>query len=242
MYGRFEVEQFKKKKKIADMKRNIDLLTILSAIALDEDEVPRKRRKVWVKDWVGRRHREGCYAKLLNELRAEEPALYRNFLRMTADQFDNLLVLVSPHIKKQDTNMRRSISAGERLALTLRYLATGDNYQSLQYLFRIPPSTISKIIPEVLDAIYNVLKGEYLQVIYYFKQQKNGIRSPISTYVQLNFFRHRKPQRLGKVLLRNIMNFGNFLTASVQWMESMWLWSHHLILAVDFITTKVRTA
>lgn len=50
--------------------------------------------------------------------------------------------------------MRPSIPAGERLALTLRYLATGENFRSMQYLFRIPPSTISTIIPEVLDAIY----------------------------------------------------------------------------------------
>lgn len=60
--------------------------------------------------------------------------------------------------------MRRSISKGERLALTLRYLATGEDFRSLQILFRIEVSTISKIIPEVLDAIYTLLVGEYLQV------------------------------------------------------------------------------
>ncbi|XP_065356035.1 uncharacterized protein LOC135950415 [Calliphora vicina] len=59
--------------------------------------------------------------------------------------------------------MRRSISAAERLVLTLRFLATGENYRSLQYLFRIPPSTISIIIPEVLDAIYKVLVNMYLK-------------------------------------------------------------------------------
>ena len=33
--------------------------------------------------------------------------------------------MVAPLITQQDTNMRQAISAGERLALTLRFLATG---------------------------------------------------------------------------------------------------------------------
>ena len=34
--------------------------------------------------------------------------------------------VVKPHLQKQDTNMRKSIPAGEKLALNLRYLATGE--------------------------------------------------------------------------------------------------------------------
>lgn len=130
----------------------------------DEEEPSPKKRKIWTKDWVARRNQDGFYTKLLMELRAEEPALYRNFLRMNATQFDYILALVTPYIIKRDTNMRQSISPGERLAVTLRYLATGKTFRSLQFLFRIPASTISSIIPEVLDAIYKVLKDEYLQV------------------------------------------------------------------------------
>lgn len=40
----------------------------------------------------------------------------------------------------------------------------GDSYKSLMYLFRIPANTISIIIPEVCQAIYDVLKDEYLKV------------------------------------------------------------------------------
>lgn len=40
--------------------------------------------------------------------------------------FDELLEMVKPQSQKQDTNMRKSIPAGEKLALTLRYLATGE--------------------------------------------------------------------------------------------------------------------
>lgn len=143
-------------------------VTILAAYVLEsseEEEEPNKKfRKVWVKDFFFNRNEEGFYKKLQTEIRINEPELYHNFLRMDPEQFDNLLVLVTPHIQKIDTNMRQSIPAGERLVLTLRYLATGENFRSLQYLFRIPASTISRIIPEVLDAIYKVLVGEYLQV------------------------------------------------------------------------------
>nr|CAI5842894.1 unnamed protein product [Callosobruchus analis] len=45
-----------------------------------------------------------------------------------------------------------------RLAITLRFLATGDSYKSLMYLFQVSYSTISLIVPEVCEAISSVLK------------------------------------------------------------------------------------
>lgn len=45
-----------------------------------------------------------------------------------------------------------------RLAVTLRYLATGDSYKSLHHLFKISSQIISKIIPEVCLALNEVLK------------------------------------------------------------------------------------
>jgi hypothetical protein len=39
--------------------------------------------------------------------------------------FNELLEMVTPIIKRRDTLMRDSISPAERLALTLRFLATG---------------------------------------------------------------------------------------------------------------------
>ena len=40
----------------------------------------------------------------------------------------------------------------------------GETFESLQYLYRIPPQTIGKIVPETCVAIVNVLSGEYLRV------------------------------------------------------------------------------
>lgn len=60
--------------------------------------------------------------------------------------------------------MRQAISAEERLAVTLRYLATGDNFRSLRYVFKMSDSTISEIVHETCIAIYTQLREEYLKV------------------------------------------------------------------------------
>ena len=60
--------------------------------------------------------------------------------------------------------MRKTITAEERLAVTLRFLATGNTYSDLAFQFRMHQSTISGIIPEVCQAIYQCLKSEYLRV------------------------------------------------------------------------------
>ena len=51
---------------------------------------------------------------------------YRNFLRMDSTSFEELLRKVGPKISLQNTVMRDAIPAGERLAVTLRFLATGE--------------------------------------------------------------------------------------------------------------------
>lgn len=73
-----------------------------------------------------------------------------------------MLRKVDTKVKRHDTNMREAIPPGERLALALRFLATGESYSSLQYQFRISVSAVSQIVPEVCQAIYDVLKQEYL--------------------------------------------------------------------------------
>ena len=46
-------------------------------------------------------------------------------LRMDQHMFHFILEGIQPYIMKQDTNYRKAISPGERLAVTLRFLATG---------------------------------------------------------------------------------------------------------------------
>lgn len=83
-----------------------------------------------------------------------------NFCRMSAEDFEIILNKIGPHISKQDTNMRKAISIQERLAITLRFLATGDSFTSIGYLFKVSNQTISVIVPEVCKAINDALKDQ----------------------------------------------------------------------------------
>lgn len=66
--------------------------------------------------------------------------------------------MVEPFITKMDTNMRERIPPNQRLALTLRYLATRRAFKELKYSAIIAPTTISEIVMETCEAIITVLK------------------------------------------------------------------------------------
>lgn len=97
---------------------------------------------------------------MLMDLRREPSEKFANFCRMSAEDFQFLLNKIGPKIIREDTNLREAIPAQERLAVTLRFLATGDSFRSLGYLFKISHQAISCIVPEVCSAIADALKDE----------------------------------------------------------------------------------
>ncbi|XP_046663525.1 uncharacterized protein LOC124356515 [Homalodisca vitripennis] len=122
---------------------------------------PRKPRSCWTRKWISRRTNLGA-SKLLEELATEDVDSFRNHLRMSELKFEELLKHVAPRIQKLNTRMRMALPAKIKLQITLRYLATGDSFSSLQYLYRVPKCTISKFVPEMCEAIYEALI-EYLK-------------------------------------------------------------------------------
>lgn len=84
-------------------------------------------------------------------------------MRMSPETFDDVLALVGPYISKQSTKLRNPISSGERLALTIRYLATGNSQQSMSFSYRIGRTTVSSIINETCIAIWEALREKYLR-------------------------------------------------------------------------------
>ena len=74
-----------------------------------------------------RRNKLGVDNTLLQEFRLEDEDEYKRFLRMTPDNFNELLKLIETDIQKQNTYLRDAIPAKIKLAVTLRFLATGSN-------------------------------------------------------------------------------------------------------------------
>lgn len=68
------------------------------------------------------------------ELALQEPNDFRNYLRMDSCTYRQLLSLLEPMLTKQDTFMRKAITAHEQLSATLQFLATGRCYEALQYI------------------------------------------------------------------------------------------------------------
>ena len=56
--------------------------------------------------------------------------------------------------------MPQPISPEEKIAITLRFLATGETFYDLMYQFRVHRVTIDKYVLEVYEAIYHCLKDE----------------------------------------------------------------------------------
>ena len=72
------------------------------------------------------------------------------------DLFQEMVEKTTPHLKKESTLMREPLDVGLKLAATLRFLATGNSYVSLQYSFIVEVSTICKFIPEACQAIISI--------------------------------------------------------------------------------------
>ncbi|XP_018306299.1 uncharacterized protein, partial [Mycetomoellerius zeteki] len=87
----------------------------------------------------------------------EDETKFRNYFRMDSITFKKLLELIGPLITKQSV-VREPIPPETRLHITLRYLALGDSMMSISYAFRVAHNTVSKIIAETCNAIWNVLK------------------------------------------------------------------------------------
>ncbi|XP_068121499.1 uncharacterized protein [Hyperolius riggenbachi] len=127
-----------------------------------QSQKPAKRR-LWAKDWLLDRDNIS-HDNLLRELRVSAPEDYRNYLRMSDTVFQRLLGIVRPYTQKEDTCMRKAITAEQRLMATLHCLATGRRLQDLKFSTGISPQGLGLIIPETCAAIVECLKDDYMKL------------------------------------------------------------------------------
>lgn len=133
------------------------IIGIAIYLACDKTKKTKRKKRFWMKERFKKRN-TFSHHNLLDELRLSSPSDYRNYLRMDHTKFLKLLKMITPMIEKQDTCMREPISSAQRLSCTLRYLATGVNFEELKFITAIAPQTIGKIIIETCKAITTALK------------------------------------------------------------------------------------
>jgi hypothetical protein len=103
----------------------IESATVTIAFILSKKK-RKKNRSVWVRDWLRERKRLGAYNNLMKELSLSDQCTFKNFARLDVETFNKLLRMTESAITHQTTLFREPIGPGERLAVTLRYLATGE--------------------------------------------------------------------------------------------------------------------
>nr|XP_014095751.2 uncharacterized protein LOC106621416 isoform X5 [Bactrocera oleae] len=98
-----------------------DLFNMFDKVA----EMPiEKKKRQWVKVWREKRSVNGSHSFLIKELLSLDKNEYKNYVRMSDNQFGFILSAVNEDLLKEDTRMRAAISPAEKLSLTLRFLAT----------------------------------------------------------------------------------------------------------------------
>ena len=133
----------------------LELERVRYVLTVQEQQKKRRaatRRTCWVRPWLRRRIFLGQYIRLM-EMRTEDIHSFTNYMRMPPELVDEVLQRIGHRIQKQTTFWREPLSPGLRFAITMRYLASGDSYRSLQNEFRVANNTIAGIIPEVCEAI-----------------------------------------------------------------------------------------
>ena len=99
------------------------------------------------------------------KLSLQDTPAFKEILRMSPEQFKEILNATEPDICKQSSKIGgEPIVPVERRALTLRFLATGESFPSLHFQFRISRPAISYIVTEVSEAIPKKLGPSYLKV------------------------------------------------------------------------------
>ncbi|KAG0423295.1 hypothetical protein HPB47_000919 [Ixodes persulcatus] len=151
-----------------DRKRR--LAAMAAALSCNEDESCASKRSLWMKDWMCRKER-GMQNQLYEGLLDSDPEEYRRLLRVSREQFLQLLSRVGPRIARQDTVMRRAIPPETRLQVTLRFLATGTSLLRLclmhlenfldHAIVRLGHSSVNDLIHETCTALYEDLKEDF---------------------------------------------------------------------------------
>ena len=98
------------------MLSKVKLLCILEAA----NELPKQQNRVhWVHPFNVEAKGEKRFRKFTRMFRILKQSFF-GYYRMSIKSFDELLVLLRPHVSRSNTSIRLAVSAEERLTITIR--------------------------------------------------------------------------------------------------------------------------
>ncbi|KAB0803165.1 hypothetical protein PPYR_00135 [Photinus pyralis] len=132
-----------------------ELMVVVSALEAEENEKKRKR-KMWVHPINMKRSTLGEFHHLFQDLQRDEIKFFQYF-RMSAPKFAECVNLLESQLTLENTTFRKAISKEERLAVTLRFLATGDTFRTIAFSYRLGETTVRNIVHTTCDAIWKIM-------------------------------------------------------------------------------------
>ncbi|XP_046383400.1 protein ALP1-like [Ischnura elegans] len=118
-------------------------------------------RRWWVRPINQDREQRGAYSNIFAAMRTMDEEEFFKYTRMSRRQFDTLVKLLTPLLKKR--SQRKALSVGQRLAMTLKYLAHGGSTSALGWEYYVAKSTAQKVLKETCQAIWRALSPKYLK-------------------------------------------------------------------------------
>ena len=90
-------------------------------------------------------------------MRLNDTQAHLNYLRISRERFEHLTIVGPLLVSREDywSAIRVNITPAERLALTIKYLATGNSQISLSFNFHLGKSTVSvcRILTETCEVL-----------------------------------------------------------------------------------------
>uniref|UniRef100_A0A1I7Y3U0 DDE Tnp4 domain-containing protein n=1 Tax=Steinernema glaseri TaxID=37863 RepID=A0A1I7Y3U0_9BILA len=99
----------------------------------------------------------GEFSHLMPELKRDEDKFF-DYFRMESSSFKKLLDLIEPALKPR-LKKKSNIQPEHMLALTVRYLATGNSFNTFHFAYRMGRATVGKVIRRTTSALINALKN-----------------------------------------------------------------------------------
>ncbi|XP_068148330.1 uncharacterized protein [Drosophila tropicalis] len=159
-----------------------------------------RRRLEWTKEWLRKNQAEFLSKEnLLSDLQSRKDECYHlnYFLAITEGQFRYLVQKLEPIISQYaPQRKKKSFSAEERLAITLKYLATGEVHSCRNYCFRASKFVINEMIANICLGFYEHLKDQYVTLPKTDEQWRSA-----ATDMERQ---HNLPQCVGNLFMRSI--------------------------------------